>query len=176
MNTLTTMRPQARLSSAPRARASARASAKKLALSRPVIVFGPAAAAGRPRPCVLARHGDGDDDGPLPLLRLPRHSEDPIDLSHIKRTPNLGGKTIGEELSLILQAQTTTERHARQRMEEKLYTASRGGAWEGDVYVGRPGEKKDILQVLAAIAFVTPLVGLAFAMATWGTLWGNYTG
>lgn len=128
------------------------------------------------RPSVLARHGDGDDDGPLPLLRLPRRSEDPIDLKKLKQTPHLGGKTVGEELALIAREHKGAEAAARKRMEDRLYTASRGGAWEGDVYVGRPGEKKDVLQVLALIAFATPVIGLVLAMATWGKYWGNYTG
>lgn len=170
MNTLLTMRPQARLS-APSARAPARAGSSGLmARPRPSLLLAP------PRPSVLARHGADDDDGPLPLLRLPRRSEDPIDLKKIKQSPQLGGKTVGEELSLIHREHVTAEKAARARMEERLYTASRGGAWEGDVYVGRPGEKKDILQILAAVAFFTPVIGLAIAMATWGTYWGNYAG
>jgi hypothetical protein len=129
----------------------------------------------KPRPSVLARHGDGDDDGPLPLLRLPRRSEDPIDLKKLKQTPHLGGKTIGEELALIQKEHKGAEAAARERMEKRLYTASRGGAWEGDVYVGRPGEKYDIMQILALVAFATPLIGLVAAFVTYGTYWGNYT-
>ena len=123
------------------------------------------------RPSVLARHGD-DDDGPLPLLRLPRRPED-VDLAKLKRSPHLGGKTVGEELALIAKEHKGAEQAAKARMEEKLYTASRGGAWEGDVYVGKPGERYDIMQILALVAFATPVVGLAIAMATWGTYWGN---
>lgn len=143
-------------------------------LARPALLAAPPTSS--PRPSVLMRHGDGDDDGVLPLLRLPRRAEDPIDPRTLHPTPLLGGKTVGEELALIAQSYRGAEEKARRAMEDKLYTSERGGAWAGDVYVGRPGEKYDVLQVLAAIAFLTPVVGLGVAMATWGTYWGNYTG
>jgi len=122
------------------------------------------------------RHGDGDDDGHLPVFRLPRRPEDPLDPATLHPTPMLGGRTIGEELALIARSYKGAEEKACKSMEDKLYTSDKGGAWAGDVYVGRPGEKYDVLQVLAAVAFLTPVVGLGIAMATWGTAWGNYTG
>jgi hypothetical protein len=174
MRTMRAPRAPARPSASRPARPAPASIATTPRLARPSLLAAPAPA--RPRPSVLMRHGDDFDEGPLPLLRLPRRSEDPLDPKLLHPTPLLGGRTVGEELSLLQESYKGAEAKARKAMEERLYTSDRGGAWDGDVYVGRPGEKYDIMQLLALVAFVTPVVGLGIAMATWGTYWGNYTG
>lgn len=42
--------------------------------------------------------------------------------------------------------------------------------WDGDVYVG---SRWNTLSILYLIFLLTPLVGLAFAWATYGSLWGR---
>ena len=46
-----------------------------------------------------------------------------------------------------------------------LYTDN----WDGDVYKGNP---VNVLSVILAISILAPLVGLVFALQTYGTLWG----
>ncbi|KAI8114137.1 hypothetical protein M9434_002263 [Picochlorum sp. BPE23] len=73
-----------------------------------------------------------------------------------------------------------TKRSAREEMEirreanrkanngrdrEDLYTDN----WDGDVY---KGNRVNILSVLVAISVLAPLIGIIFALNTYGTLWG----
>lgn len=51
------------------------------------------------------------------------------------------------------------------RDREDLYTDN----WDGDVY---KGNKVNVLSVLVAISVLAPLVGIIFALQTYGTLWG----
>ncbi len=55
------------------------------------------------------------------------------------------------------------------KSEARLHTASKGGNWEGDVYVGGAWNELTWLSVVAA---GVPLAGLVFAVATKGVLWG----
>lgn len=51
------------------------------------------------------------------------------------------------------------------REREDLYTDN----WDGDVYKGNP---VNVLSVILAVSIIAPLVGLVFALQTYGTLWG----
>jgi hypothetical protein len=118
-----------------------------------------------PPPSALA----DDDDEIIPLLAPRRQAFTPKELealSHPKHT--LGGKTVGEELSLIRAQYLAAEAKASQA-EAHLHSAAKGGNWDGDVYVGSAWNEATVLGLIAA---AVPLAGLVFAVATKGTLWG----
>lgn len=51
------------------------------------------------------------------------------------------------------------------REREDLYTDN----WDGDVYKGSP---VNVLSVILGVSIIAPLIGLIFALQTYGTLWG----
>lgn len=109
-----------------------------------------------------------DDDDILPIISG-RISE-PVPPENLPKPKLLGGKTIGEELSLIHKAMQSSEEDMTDRMEKRLYSSQ----WQGDVYVG---SNWNIMTYLAIVAFLVPLLGLLFAWLSYGTLWtGNYYG
>ena len=61
------------------------------------------------------------------------------------------------------------EANGRKRDREDLYTASRGGAWEGSEYVG---SSNNVLTWIIVAAVGAPVAGLVFAYLTYGKLWG----
>ncbi|PSC74862.1 hypothetical protein C2E20_2033 [Micractinium conductrix] len=80
------------------------------------------------------------------------------------RNPTLlGGATIGDELALIRKRYLAAEALAQKEVAKQT-TAN----WDGDVYIGSNWNE---LSVLYLIFMLTPLLGLAFAWATHGTLW-----
>lgn len=54
------------------------------------------------------------------------------------------------------------------RLQQRLVSAN----WDGDVY---RGGRWNVMTLLAAVGLATPLLGLLFAWATYGSLWGNYS-
>jgi hypothetical protein len=80
---------------------------------------------------LVARAHSDDDDGPLPLLRLPRQEVDLKRMRKLRPTPSLGGATIGEELSLIYRQHQAADRRAAE-MQVGLHS----GNWAGDEYIG----------------------------------------
>ncbi|KAF8066320.1 hypothetical protein HT031_002643 [Scenedesmus sp. PABB004] len=110
-------------------------------------------------------HDEADDVLPIFSGRLPEH-----DPEKLPRGPQLGGKTLGEELSLLHDAYVADEVDKDRELHEHLYSKN----WQGDVYVG---SRWNILTVLMGLSFAVPLLGLAFAAASYGTLWtGHYYG
>lgn len=119
------------------------------------------------RPCVLVKAHEEDEVEFLPIWtgRLPE-----LDPEKVPRGHNLGGKTLGEELSLLHDAYVQDEVDKDKEMHAHLYSSN----WQGDVYVG---SKWNILTVLLGLGFATPILGLLFAFLSYGTLWtGHYYG
>ncbi|KAF6258421.1 hypothetical protein COO60DRAFT_1701307 [Scenedesmus sp. NREL 46B-D3] len=71
-------------------------------------------------------------------------------------------RTVREELEYRREANRLAN-NGRERKD--LYTAN----WDGSEY---KGSKFNILTVIALVSVLTPLLGLAFAYATFGVLWG----
>jgi hypothetical protein len=71
-------------------------------------------------------------------------------------------RTTREEIEYRRQANLEAN-NGRERKD--LYTDN----WDGDVY---KGSSFNILTVLAAITVLAPLLGLGFALQTYGVLWG----
>lgn len=114
----------------------------------------------------LQRTVRADDEEMIPLVRLPRtrHFTDTEQARLGKPSVQLGGKTIGEELSLIRKQYLEAEARAA-RSEEHLHDTN----WQGDVYVG---SRWNELSVLYLIFLLTPLVGLLCAWLSYGVYWG----
>eukprot|EP00884_Botryococcus_braunii_P020014 jgi/Botrbrau1/6697/Bobra.0202s0034.1 len=72
------------------------------------------------------------------------------------------GRTVREELEYRRQANLAANK-GKERKD--LYTDN----WEGSEY---KGSSINILTVLIALFILVPVAGLAFAFATFGTLWG----
>lgn len=71
-------------------------------------------------------------------------------------------RTVREEMEMRRKA----NRAANNGKERKdLYTDN----WDGDVY---KGSSVNILSVLIVVSIVAPIIGLIFALQTYGTLWG----
>lgn len=66
---------------------------------------------------------------------------------------------------IIREYREANERANGGREREDLYTDN----WDGDVYKGSP---VNVLSVILAVSILAPLVGLIFALQTYGTLWG----
>lgn len=81
-----------------------------------------------------------------------------------KPSVHMGGKTIGEELSLIRKQYLEVETRAA-KSEARLNDAN----WQGDVYVG---SRWNELSVLYLIFLLTPMLGLLFAWLSFGVYWG----
>lgn len=105
-----------------------------------------------------------DDEEILPLLGLPKHDWNEKDLEALAHPHLLGGKTIGEELALIRRDYLASEAKALAG-EAHLHSSN----WDGDVYIGG---RWNTLSVLYLIFLLTPLAGLVFAWASYGSLWG----
>ena len=107
-----------------------------------------------------------DDDEMIPLVGLPRtrHFSDSEQARLGKPSVQYGGKTIGEELSLIRERYLEAEARAS-KSEARLYDAN----WDGDVYVG---SRWNELSVLYLIFLLTPILGLFFAWMSYGVYWG----
>lgn len=119
------------------------------------------------RLCVVVKAHEEDEVEFLPIWsgRLPEMDPEKVPKGH-----NLGGKTLGEELGLLHDAYVQDEVDKDKEMHAHLYTKN----WQGDVYVG---SNWNILTVLLALGFATPLLGLLFAFLSYGTLWtGHYYG
>lgn len=119
------------------------------------------------RLCVVVKAHEEDEVEFLPIWsgRLPEMDPEKVPKGH-----NLGGKTLGEELGLLHDAYVQDEVDKDKEMHAHMYTKN----WQGDVYVG---SNWNILTVLLALGFATPLLGLLFAFLSYGTLWtGHYYG
>ncbi len=88
-------------------------------------------------------------------------------VSH-SRTPNTPTPTL-LHLPALIRTQYIASEASAAKGEARLHTASKGGNWEGDVYVGSAW---NLMTVLGAVGAAVPLAGLAFALATKGVLWG----
>lgn len=100
----------------------------------------------------------------LPLLRLPRKDFTDKERAQLAKPELLGGKTIGEELTLLRQQYLDAEARASQG-ESRLQSDN----WDGDVYIG---SRWNELSILYLIFMLTPLLGLLFAWASYGVYWG----
>ncbi len=106
-----------------------------------------------------------DDEEMIPLFRLPRKDGfSDRERAQLAKPQLLGGKTIGEELTLLRQQYLASEARASQG-EARLQSDK----WDGDVYIG---SRWNELSVLYLIFLVTPLVGLLFAWLSYGVYWG----
>lgn len=122
------------------------------------------------RRLVVARHGHGFDEDEAVIPIWSGHFPDAPDPEKLPKAKPLGGKTLGEELTLIHDAMEKFEHDKDDEMHRKLYSAN----WRGDVYVG---SNINMLTLLMGLTFSVPLLGLLFAWATYGTLWsGHYYG
>lgn len=109
-----------------------------------------------------------EDEAVLPIWSGRFVEVDPEKVHH--NAPKLGGKTLGEELTLMHDDYVKAERDTDADMHKHLYSAN----WQGDVYVG---SNWNILTLMMGLMIATPLAGLLFAWATYGTLWtGHYYG
>eukprot|EP00887_Chlorella_sp_A99_P003001 scaffold9.g3001.t1 len=108
-----------------------------------------------------------DDDEIVPILRGRRKSEFTAkELEALRKPRLLGGKTIGQELSMIRKKYKESE----VKMGKAERSMSSGGNWDGDVYLGGRWNE---LTILYLIFLLVPLAGLVFAWATYGTLWAT---
>ena len=76
----------------------------------------------------------------------------------------MGGKTIGDELSIIRQLYLKQERQAL--AGQKALVSSN---WDGDVYTGK---QWNVLTYLYLIFMMAPAAVGVFAWLTYGKLWG----
>lgn len=123
-------------------------------------------ASGVSRRTLVVRAHEEEDILPIVSGRL----AEPPDPSKLPKGPQLGGKTLGEELVLLRKAYNADEEEKEKRMEAKLYSNN----WQGDVYVG---SNWNMLTLITGLMFFVPVIGLLFAYLSYGTLWtGHYYG
>lgn len=134
---------------------------------KPIVAKSPSTT--RPKRCklVVRAHGaaDAHDEDIIPILGRVKKDFTDKELEEMKHPHLLGGKTIGEELSLIRKQYVKAEEKALHR-EDELFSSN----WAGDVYIGG---RWNTLSVLYLVFMMTPLAGLVFAYVTYGTLWAT---
>ncbi len=108
----------------------------------------------------LRRHGRS-----RMLCRAPTTSSFPRHLSSLSLSPI----PLALQSTALIHTQYVEAEASATKSEARLHTASKGGNWEGDVYVGGAWNELTWLSVVAA---GVPLAGLVFAVATKGVLWG----
>ena len=118
---------------------------------------------------------DGDDDEPIPVLRIPK-VKTPQDVGVNPKYKQLIKEqttqeeerqkdTVGARLQMVRSAMLDAEAKATQDASK-----FQSDAWSGDQYVGSPINS---LTVLLGIGLITPLLFGIFAALTYGSLWGK---
>ena len=107
-----------------------------------------------------------DDEDMVPILsgRMKKGFTEK-EYAQLKNPKLLGGKTIGEELSMLRQEYLSAEERARDQSHHEFSSDN----WQGDVYIG---SQWNTLSVLYGIMMLSILGGLAGAYFSYGHLWG----
>lgn len=107
-----------------------------------------------------------DDEDMVPILSgRKKKGFTKKEYEQLKHPKLLGGKTIGEELSMLRREYLSAEERARDQSHHEFTSDN----WQGDVYVG---SRWNTLSVLYGIMMLSILGGLVGAYATYGHLWG----
>lgn len=107
-----------------------------------------------------------DDEDMVPILSgTKKKGFTKKEYEQLKNPKLLGGKTIGEELSMLRQEYLSAEERAKDQSVNEFVSDN----WQGDVYVG---SQWNTLSVLYGIMMLSILGGLAGAYFSYGHLWG----
>lgn len=107
-----------------------------------------------------------DDEDMVPILSGRRKKGfTKKEYEQLRNPKLLGGKTIGEELSMLRKEYVSAEERAREQSHNELVSEN----WQGDVYVG---SRWNTLSILYGIMMLSILGGLAGAYFSYGRLWG----
>lgn len=118
----------------------------------------------RPRVPVPIRASDDEDMVPI-LSGRRKKGFTKKEYEQLKNPKLLGGKTIGEELSMLRQEYLSAEGRAHEQSRSEFSSDN----WQGDVYIG---SQWNTLSVLYGIMMMSILGGLAMAYFSYGHWWG----